>query len=276
MKNLMKCVVHYMQTGEHYEFDTMEEQREYQKVSTKMLLAGGGDTIREMATLAMIHAKPVEGKHDWDGLHGKTFVEVKNETMSEKGKFGGKGIFNNLTWRSYEKYSKGGIYLQGCYGRDGILVAVVAFRIEHLLPKLHKALTRVMPNGDVSGKNVTINISASDFPEETELVYLREDAHRSLFPKAMWALMAVSYANGTKIKGRSYLKTEKKSKVKFTNQKETAAKYTKVAEMVRTIYNSNIFTINYDTERIEIGDTSVKLSSLKQRYRRVIKNKEAK
>ena len=204
----MKNVLHYIKTGNYPEFKDLSEANAYAEFCTNKLLTGSGDEVRERATLEMIYATQIPGKHDWDGKKGKTYIEVKNETMSIGGRYFGKGIFNNLTWKSFKKYQAGGIYLHGAYDRNGVLEFILAFRVEHLLPKMHAVLMEKLPNGDVENKNATVNIAASDFPDKVEVCYVRENLEIVKYSKRLFKLIANGICDMTKIHGARYLNSK--------------------------------------------------------------------
>ena len=278
----MKNILHYIKTGETPSFTSLTEANEFANFATKNLLTGTGDTIRERATLEMIHATQLEGKHDWDGYKGKKNkidIEVKNETQKQNGNYTGSGIFNNITWRSFAKYEKGGLYVHGAYNRSGVLEFIVAFRIEHILPKLRAALKKKLPNGDVKGKNVTVNITSSDFPLDIEVCYVKENINIIEYSSRLLMLISAGLHNKTKVHGKRYLSSnppKKKVTRKVRPSHFTDAQYLNRAKYVYgldvgsiQIIDDEIIVLNYYSKIIK----RIKTKSLNSMFNKKRKEK---
>jgi len=206
---MIEHVMNYVKTGLPPVFTDLKEAQEYIDFATSKLLTGSGDELRERVTIEMVNGQHSSDKHGWDGHKGKLNIEVKNETEKPKGGFTGSGIFNNLTWSSFEKYQQGGLYLHGGYDREGVLSFVVAFDIGHLLPKMKEALMKKLPNGDEQGKNVTVNIKGSDFPALVEVVYENPYMKRNCYTRYLNKIIADSQYENYSVHGKKRLTAKK-------------------------------------------------------------------
>ncbi len=166
--------MNYAKTGVLSDFDNLEEANAFSRFSCENLMTGGGDSVRERITVDLIHGHHISEKHGWDGKRGNLFLEVKNETIGENKPVSGRGIFNNLTWKSFQKYkNENGLYISAGYSREGVLLYAVAFDIKHILPVLEESLMKVFPDGeDRIRENTTVSISAIHFPDKLEVIYI--------------------------------------------------------------------------------------------------------
>jgi len=187
----------YALTGEKFIPETQEEILSYISYLTVNSVSANDDNTRERITLSLIDAATLEGKHGWDGKKGRTNIEVKNETqgLSDKSRYNGSGMFNHLSEKSFTKYKNGGIYLQAGYTREGRLEYCIAFDMKHLIPKMEKSLDS--KSGDK--KNVTVNISVADYPEEIEVVYISKNLDFSRYSKRLFDLITKNWCKRTQI-----------------------------------------------------------------------------
>jgi len=193
----------YALTGEVYIPETEEEIREYVTYLTENSISCVDDNIREEITLNLISAESIPGKHGWDGKIGTNMVEVKNETQSldPSSRFNGSGMFNNLSWDSFEKYKSKGIYLQGGYTRQGRLKYCIAFDIKHLLPKMEQALLKIDPSGTGgSSVNAQISVSVADYPEDIEVVFLDKNLDFTEYSLKLFKALTKNWCDRTTIR----------------------------------------------------------------------------
>lgn len=246
---MYSTIMHYAKTGELNDFTTLEEANQFARFSTERMMSGGGDSVRERITVELVHGKHIDGKHGWDGTKGKFQLEVKNETIGENKSVDGRGIFNNITWKSFSKYENDeGLFISAGYSRTGVLLYALAFNMKHLNPILEAKLESVLPNRiDKNKKNVTVNVSSKDFPEEFEVIYLPENMKRSDYSRRMWKLLGNNYADRTKL-GKKLLSakpakkkpTAKKTTVKNTKVTRTRLTHTDYMKRAEKVFGGNV------------------------------------
>lgn len=275
-------VMHYAKTGQSKEFASLEEANSFAKFASENILTGGGDSIREKITVDLVHGTHIDEKHGWDGKRGHTWIEVKNETLGLYGKsFSGKGVFNNLTWKSFKKYeTQEGIYISAGYSRSGVLLHAFAFDMKELVPLLRSKLQEKLPYGDEKGKNVTISVSVKDYPEKCEVVYLPNNFEINLYSKLLRKVLINNQADGTKINAR-YLSSKpnirKSKKVEKSSRRKGKKSKISLNEKIKAIYGvDSTFELDEIEKRVAIWnphfDTKwVKLSSVNSSYSRKMK-----
>jgi len=193
-------LIEYVKTGKFPEFHNNEEYRKFCEFSTVNMITGAGDSVRERISIELIHGNHIDEKHGWDGKKGNLFIEVKNETLQQKSGLSAKGIFNNLTWRSFNKYSKdNGIYLSAGYSRDGILLYALAFEMKDIIHHLEKALKENIGDVDVNNKNTTVSLNIRHFPERFEVIYLPENINTKNYSSLLLKRLIDNKFNKTKL-----------------------------------------------------------------------------
>ena len=196
-------MTNYALTGKIYVPETEEEIHEYVSYLTENAISCVDDNIREEITLNLIAAKSIPGKHGWDGKLGTNMIEVKNETQSADptSRFNGSGMFNNLSWGSFEKYKQKGIYLQGGYTRQGRLKYCIAFDIKHLLPKMEQALLKVDPSG-TGGTSVSasVSVTVADYPKEVEVVYMDRNLDFTEYSMKLFNILTKNWCDRTTVR----------------------------------------------------------------------------
>jgi len=282
-------IMYYAKTGELKKFTSLEEANEFALFSCRNLISGGGDFIRERVSIDLVHGEHYEEKHGWDGRKGNYFLEVKNETIgiNENGEktVSGRGIFNNLTWKSFQKYeTQKGVYISVGYSRTGVLLYAIAFDIKHILPILEEALLEKLPNREDKQKtNVSVSISAAQFPKEVEVLYIPKVLIWDNYSENLLKLLANN--KSTKLSSRRLttpIPQRKKTSgkvVKQTNKptnkqiKEPLDKSNVIIMKTRELYPNDFFIINDSDKKIYFDSGKTLLfDTVSKYYSKLVKN----
>jgi len=201
---------------------------DYVDFLTSYSLTNGSDGIREELVLNSIGAKSIAGKHGWDGILGSSFIEVKCETIGKSteklNKVQGKGVFNNLTWRSFEKYRKNAnnsFYINAGFDLDGKILYIIGFKIKEIIHHLENKLIKALPQGDVKNRNISIPITSSSLPEKFEVIYLPEILDMTKYTDPFLLKLMRNKLEKTRVHNKKVLNKIKKLKDEFEKDSST-------------------------------------------------------
>jgi len=199
---VLRPFIAYAKGGDHLEYC----DENFTKNIVNYALVNGSDAIREQLVLSSIGAESVDGKHGWDGKLKKIMVEVKCETVSNStNRVSGKGTFNNLTWKSFQKYKAGGIYLNAGFDRDGRVLYIIAFEIRDILEDMEKHLLERIGESDRIRTNTMFHVTSANIPDNFEVVYLPKIIDTTKYVKPFLKKLTRNYFDSIKIGKKSLL-----------------------------------------------------------------------
>ena len=270
---VFKHILEYTKTGESPKFTDKETDISNDYIATLMKLTVSNESrnegVRERVALELIHAEQLTERGGWDGKKGRRFIEVKSESQGTKKNLSGTGRFNQLTWDSFEKYRRDdGIYLAISYDASGQILYAIAFDMHHLIPKMTECLLNKV------GKNVNVCISHTDFPEDFEVLFLRQPMILDDYSSTFGENLVRNYYNNTtmkKVRLTTKPKPKPKSKSKAKAGKKVLAKVS-LSNKIQLCYGSTSYEVvdKKATIFFENRDTkTILVKSINAAYRRL-------
>ena len=201
---VLRPFIAYAKGEEHLDFC----DENFTKNIVNYALVNGSDAIREQLVLSSIGADSVDGKHGWDGKLKKRMVEVKCETVANAtNRVSGKGTFNNLTWKSFQKYKAGGIYLNAGFDKEGRVLYIIAFDIRDIFDDMERHLLEHIGETDRVRTNTMYHVTPSNMPVDFEVVYLPKIIDTTKYVRPFLKQLTRNYFENVRV-GRRPLVTQ--------------------------------------------------------------------